>query len=88
VFAPVIGLQINTTVISFYFYNVYGCSACIMSMYCMGAWYPQRPEEGLDPPGTGVTGSPDFPHGCWKLRPGPLALLHCFLFVCFCFALF
>jgi hypothetical protein len=33
---------------------------------------PQRPEEGSETPGTGVTGGCEPPWGCWELNTGPL----------------
>ena len=35
-------------------------------------WWPQRSEEGVRFPGTGVTGSCELPCGCWELNQGLL----------------
>jgi hypothetical protein len=36
------------------------------------AWCPRRPEEGIIPPGTGVTSSYELLCVCWELNLGPL----------------
>ncbi|KAL6035842.1 hypothetical protein STEG23_034826 [Scotinomys teguina] len=36
------------------------------------AWYPWRPEEDIESPGAGVTGSCELPSGSWELNPGSL----------------
>ena len=41
-------------------------------MYTVYAWYPQRPEEDIGSPGTGVTDGCEPPCGSWKLNLGPL----------------
>lgn len=32
----------------------------------------QKPEKGVESPGTGVTDDYEAPLGCWGLKPGPL----------------
>lgn len=39
-------------------------------MYHVLAWCPERSEEGIRYPGTGVTDSYELPYGYWKLNPG------------------
>ena len=43
-----------------------------MSVYQVCAWCPQRPEEGIRSPGTGVKGGCKPPCECWELNLGPL----------------
>lgn len=45
--------------------------ACI-SVYHMHAWCPQRSEEGIRSPGTGVPDNCELPCGCWDLNLGSL----------------
>ena len=40
-----------------------------MHMCHVCAWYLRRPEEGIRPPRTVVTGDPELPHGCWEGSP-------------------
>ena len=47
-----------------------------MYVYHMHAWCPQRPEEGIRFPGTGVTGSSKSPDtGAGDLNSGPPCVL-------------
>ena len=39
---------------------------------CMSTWYRQKLEEGVRPPGNGVTDSCELPCGCWESNPHPL----------------
>lgn len=45
--------------------------AC-MSVYSVQAWFPQRAEEKIKCPGTGITIGCKSPHGCQELNSGPL----------------
>ena len=41
--------------------------ACV-SVCCFGAWWPLRPEEGTESPGTSVTAGFKLPYGSWELN--------------------
>lgn len=45
-----------------------------MLVYCVRAWYPRRPEDGITSPGTGVLDSCEPPGG-WQSNLGHLVLL-------------
>lgn len=49
--------------------------AC-MSVFCMHAWYLQRPEVGIGS-GTVVADDCEVPCGCWDLHLGPLEEQQC-----------
>lgn len=46
-----------------YFYYVYRCFALCVSLYCVLAWCPQKPEEGVRSPRTGIIDSSAL--NCW-----------------------
>jgi hypothetical protein len=52
-------------------FSVYGCFAC-KYVYCLCAWYPQKPEKGARSSETGVTISCEPPLRNWELNLGPL----------------
>ena len=50
---------------------VYGCFACMyVCVLCM--WCLWRPEEGVEPSGTGFTDGCEPPYESWELNLGPL----------------
>lgn len=44
---------------------------CLYLTFVPGAWFPQRPEEGVGSPGTGVTDGCQLPCGFWESNPDP-----------------
>lgn len=50
-----------------------------MSVHHVYVWYPQRPEEAVRCPGTGVIEDYDLTYGCWELNLGSLEELSLFL---------
>lgn len=63
--------QIQVMLPSLFFYPCMRASLCARFTVCMCVWCCWRPEEGIESPGTGITGSHKY---LWGLEPnlGPL----------------
>ena len=46
------------------------CAILTLSHLLVNFWYPQKPEEGAESPGTVVTDSCELPCECWGLNLG------------------
>lgn len=53
----------------YFFFYMRGYFACVF--YVPRVQYPQRPEEGVGPPGTGVTDCCQLPHWNWNRTQVP-----------------
>lgn len=49
------------------------CWLFVLCMAVLPACVPEK--EDIQSPGTGATGNCELPYWCWKLNPGPQALL-------------
>lgn len=56
----------------FVLFSVYGCFAYMLCAPWIYVWCLQRPEKGVESPGTGVIVGCEPPLGCWELNLGLL----------------
>jgi len=52
--------------------KVYKCFIHTYAAYPTYTWHPQRPEEGVESSGSGITDGRELPYGCWELNLSPL----------------